>query len=322
MEIFILTPESTLERTGNRGTAGQWAAMLGEMGHAVGVGTELPDRSLDLVVALHGEKTALATATRKHRHPGENLVLALTGTDIYPEPSDATLASMKRADAIVALQPKAVEKVPEPLRRKTFVIVQSAERIAERPPPAEDRFEVCVVGHLRDVKDPLLAARASRLLPADSRIRVRHAGGILEAKYEELVEAEERRNPRYHWLGELSASETAELLASCQVMVLTSRSEGGARVVGEALVHGTPVLSTHVDGVVGLLGDDYPGFFPVGDSEALADLLRRCETDPEFYEALRDRGRSLAGQFAPETEKQSLGRMLASLFATENTAAS
>ena len=152
----------------------------------------------------------------------------------------------------------------------------------------------------------MLAAKASRLLPTESTIRIIHAGGILEPKYEALVETELSENPRYLRLGEVTPEEIATLEATSHLMVLSSHSEGGGRVVGEAIVHGTPVLSTRIVGIVGLLGKDYPGFFPVGDAEALANLLFRCETDPAFYATLTSAAAELAPIFDPERESRLL----------------
>jgi glycosyltransferase involved in cell wall biosynthesis len=47
-----------------------------------------------------------------------------------------------------------------------------------------------------------------------------------------------------------------------------------------------PVLASRIDGSVGLLGRDYPGYFPVGDERALARLLRRIEEDRDFARRL------------------------------------
>jgi glycosyltransferase involved in cell wall biosynthesis len=69
---------------------------------------------------------------------------------------------------------------------------------------------------------------------------------------------------------------------------MTSYSEGGPSAVSEALACGVPVVSTRISGVVGLLGDRYPGYFPVGDTPELARLFRRCETTPAFYDALKE----------------------------------
>lgn len=77
-------------------------------------------------------------------------------------------------------------------------------------------------------------------------------------------------------------------------MVISSRSEGGANVISEAAVAGVPIVASRMDGNVGLLGVDYPGYFPMGDTRAVARLLKRVEDDPSFVaglaRAVRKRG--------------------------------
>ena len=146
-------------------------------------------------------------------------------------------------------------------------------------------FEVCVLGHLRPVKDPLRTAWAARLLPASSRVRVLQVGGALSEDMAEQARAEEAANPRYRWLGERPRGQALRLLARCRLLSLTSELEGGANVISEAIALGVPVVSSRIAGSLGLLGTDYPGYFPFGDTQALADLLRRAETDTDFYDA-------------------------------------
>ena len=306
MTLFLLTPNSPIQSTGNRGTAHQWAAMLEKSGYEAAVGSALPDPLPDLLIALHAGKSHDIAMDFKRRNPTGKLIVGLTGTDIYPGPDETGLETMRAADAMIALQSQAPEQLPAELREKVNVIVQSADQLVPIPGKNPDHFQVCVVGHLRDVKDPMLAAKASRLLPTESTIRIIHAGGILEPKYEALVETELSENPRYLRLGEVTPEEIATLEATSHLMVLSSHSEGGGRVVGEAIVHGTPVLSTRIVGIVGLLGKDYPGFFPVGDAEALANLLFRCETDPAFYATLTSAAAELAPIFDPERESRLL----------------
>ncbi len=62
--------------------------------------------------------------------------------------------------------------------------------------------------------------------------------------------------------------------------------EGGANVVSEALIAGVPVIASRIPGNVGMLGEDYPGYYQVEDEHELAVLLNRAEQDPAFYEAL------------------------------------
>jgi glycosyltransferase involved in cell wall biosynthesis len=120
-------------------------------------------------------------------------------------------------------------------------------------------------------------------------------------------------NPRYRWLGELPRWRARRLIAGSLLMVLSSRMEGGANVLGEAAVAGVPVLSTRIPGSVGLLGADYPGYFPVGDAAALAALLRRAETDPAYLAALERGVRRAAPLFAPRSEQAAWRALLAEL---------
>ena len=46
---------------------------------------------------------------------------------------------------------------------------------------------------------------------------------------------------------------------------------------------GVPVIASRVAGCVGMLGDDYPGLFPVGDTTALANLVLSGGTRCGFY---------------------------------------
>jgi glycosyltransferase involved in cell wall biosynthesis len=85
-------------------------------------------------------------------------------------------------------------------------------------------------------------------------------------------------------------------------MVISSNQEGGANVVSEALVAGVPIVASKISGNVGLLGNDYPGYFPVGDERALADLLYRAEMDVAFLSKLKISCAQLELKFTAEFE--------------------
>src|SRR5581483_3917127 len=97
-----------------------------------------------------------------------------------------------------------------------------------------------------------------------------------------MARAEMRRNPRFRWIGPVSPMRARALIRNAGVLVLTSRSEGGANVIAEAMVERTPILSSRIDGSIGMLGDGYAGYFPVGDTVALQSLLQRVERDAAF----------------------------------------
>ena len=86
--------------------------------------------------------------------------------------------------------------------------------------------------------------------------------------------------------------------------------EGGANVVCEALACSVPVLSTRIPGSIGILGENYPGYFPVGGTRALADLLQRAESDKEFYATLQARCKDLKPLVSPTRERRSWESLL------------
>ena len=310
VRILIVTPKAGQIATGNRCSAEQWVKVFRDLGHEVGV-KGVGDRmreGYDVLVALNARRIPGVIEEFKDENPDGRVVVVLTGTDIYPEVGDQALVTMRSADRLVALQSKALERVPDGMREKTRVIVQSASPI-EMSREGEF-FEVTVVGHFRKVKDPLRTAKAVRLLPSASKVRVRQVGGILEERYEVLIREEVAENGRYECLGEVKPKEAGELIAGSDLLVLSSHSEGAGRVIGEAIACGTPVLSTRIDGVMGLLGEDYPGYFPVGDTEALAGLIGRAESDEDFYQELKTACAEVASLFSPETEEKAWQKML------------
>jgi putative glycosyltransferase (TIGR04348 family) len=315
MRIRLVTPAPAGSRKGNRVTALRWARFLRALGHAVRVGQDYRGQRCDLLVALHAGYSSPSVARFRGDHPDRPLVLALTGTDLYGEihTSPEARQALELATRLVVLQPLGVEELPAHLRPRARVIYQSVRSPRWRAVPRAGRFDVCVLGHLRPVKDPFRTAEAARRLPPESRLRVLHLGGALSEEMGRAAGAEAAGNPRYRWLGERPRRQALRILARCRLLVLTSLSEGGANAVSEAVAVGVPVLSSRVAGSVGLLGPDYPGYFPVGDTPALADLLRRAETDAAFYQALKAHSEKCRPLIDPARELRSWEELLREL---------
>lgn len=315
MRILLITPAPPRTQYGNRVTALRWRGILTGLGHRVTVAEDFRgDEDADLLIALHARRSAAAVARFRAQRVSAPLVLALTGTDVYRDIHSSPQArdSIRHADRLVVLQPLAVEELPPQARDRTHVIHQSVEPISPVPPRG-DVFEVAVLAHLRDVKDPFRAGAAARLLPAGSRIQITHLGGELQEGMADRARAEAAANARYRWLGERPRREALRVLARSRLLVLSSRLEGGANVVSEALAAGTPVLASRIPGSVGLLGEDYPGYFPVGDTQALADLLWRAETDPDLLTELHRRVEKLAPTVDPDRERAAWADLLVEL---------
>jgi putative glycosyltransferase (TIGR04348 family) len=317
LSAFIATPAPAGSSAGNRITALRWAQRLRELGWRVQIGTAWAGEPCDLLVALHARKSHASLARHARERPDAPRILALTGTDLYEElPAGAAAResreSLALATRIVVLQPLALRGLPAEVRGRARVIRQSAA--APPAAPAQPGFTACALAHLRDVKDPLLAARAVTLVPARSRLRVVHLGGAPDEDWARRArDAERAAGGRWTWLGARPRGEALRVLAGSRLLVLTSRSEGGANVVTEAIAAGVPVLSTRIDGSLGILGDSYPGYFAVGDAAALAALLSRCEDEPGFLGDLAGRVAALRPLVDPAAERASWRELLGEL---------
>lgn len=301
-------------RAGNRTTAVRWARILGDLGHRVTIAEDYSGEPADLMVALHAWRSASSVARFRERWPGVPVIVALTGTDIYRfQDSDpaTTHATMDAADALIGLHDLVGEAIPQRFAGKLHVIYQSMPPPTGKRSPSKRHFDVCVIGHLREEKDPLRAALAARDLPADSKLRVIHLGAAHSEEWADKARVEMKANPRYRWLGEVPGWRVQREFRKTHLMVLSSIMEGGANVLSEAIVAGVPVIASDIPGSVGLLGADYQGYYPVGDTAALTELLHRAETNPKFLPSLARQIAKKAPLFRPQREVQAWRSLIA-----------
>jgi putative glycosyltransferase (TIGR04348 family) len=307
LKIVIVTPAAARSRSGNRNTAWRWAGFLRELGHTVELAQSWSGTNADLMIALHARRSHTSIAAYAEAFPDRPLIVALTGTDLYRDIKvDASAQeSLELATRLVVLQELGVKELPPRLRPRVRTIYQSARAVLP-PAPLASCFEVVVSGHLREEKDPFRAAAALAHLPPTSRVRVTHIGGALTPAFAAEARAWMAREPRYRWLGELPRWKALRVLARSRVMILSSRMEGGANVVSEALAAGVPVIAARVRGNVGMLGASYSGYYPVGDERALARLIARTEGDSAYRNALERLCRARAPLVAPRRERDAL----------------
>ena len=312
MHIEVISPSPLGLVDGNRVTAERWAKILRELGNEVDVRSEYGKQRVDLLIALHARNSVDSVTAFRDRFPDSPLIVALTGSDLYRDlPKDASvLRVLEMATRLVVLHRRTVHELPESVRGKTWVIYQAADQPDVRVSPQESQFQIAVVANLTPDKDPFRAALAARELPLSSLIQIQHAGGAPDAAMERKAKNEEKRNPRYHWLGALPHEKALRLIDGSRLVVIASQYEGGSNVLSEALACSVPALVSRTSGLVGTLGDEYPGYFPVGDTSDLARLMRKAETDESFYEELR-RGCARASWLVrPEQERASLRELL------------
>lgn len=311
-KIVIVSPALEIANNGNWQTAYRWSRFLAPRFKVSIVpdwrqGGDIPD----VMIALHARKSARSIANFAAASPLGPLIVVLTGTDLYQDirvNADAR-RSLDLATELVVLQEQGVNELAPAKRKKCRVIYQSARQL--KPAPAGiSHFDVVLVGHMRDVKDPLTPMRALAHTPAGSKLRLIHIGNALEPKFRKAAETLERHNPRYIWLRELSHAQTRQRIKRAQLMVISSLMEGGANVIIEAITSGVPVIASKVSGNIGMLGRDYLGYFPAGDSMALAQLLDRAEHEPNFLKYLKQQCKRRMVLFSPERENDAVNALI------------
>jgi putative glycosyltransferase (TIGR04348 family) len=320
--IAIISPALKNANNGNWQTAQRWRRFLRDGFNVLIAGewdaagaADVPDA----MIALHARRSAESIARFANLHPERPLIVVLTGTDLYHDIRVDARArhSLKLATSLVVLQEEAVSELPRPLRSKCRVIHQSAPALKVTQTNRRT-FDLIMVGHMREEKDPLTAMRALELVPAGAKVRLFHIGSALEPRFAEAARKLGRRNADYRWLGPMAHAETRQRIKRASAMVIASRMEGGANVVIEAVTSQVPVLASAIPGNVGLLGRDYAGYFPVGDALALATLIGKARDEPEFLALLRRQCAKRATLFAPQREQRELIRLVRSSLRTNS----
>lgn len=171
------------------------------------------------------------------------------------------------------------------------VVIRNAVDLDGIPRAGHERARPLVVsvGRLRAPKDFLTLARALAALPAGSF----EALIVGDGPDRPALESELRRlglEDRVRLAGE--RDDVPDLLASADVFVLSSVSEGLPVSVLEAMAAELPVVASRVGGVPELVADGETGFLvPPRDPQALAAALERLVDDGELRRRLGAVGR-------------------------------
>jgi putative glycosyltransferase (TIGR04348 family) len=319
MKIQLITPSSADLINGNHITALRLEHIFTKLGNQVITTKEYKGEPVDLMVALHALRSFTSIKSFHELHPKRPLIVMLTGTDLYQHVkfSEEACQSLHWATRLVVLQKQGLNELSKDLRNKTKVIYQSVTKKFNFNEKlnffTKENFNVLVVANFRPEKDPLRTSLASSLLPKESKIQVFHIGIPLNPEYKERIKIAEKENPRYHYLGSFTYEKTQQAIALADLVCISSRLEGGSNVLCEALAIGTPVLTTNIPSLVATLGENYPGYFSVADTETLKNLLLKAELDSNFYQELKNGCAKVTYLVEPEREEKSWDDLLKEL---------
>jgi len=333
-QVVIVSPALADANNGNWQTARRWQKFLqtptaSHPSFQTRIVTQWPDGPAaaqdSAMVALHARRSAASImAWAQSRgdvrtiQPVPSLAVVLTGTDLYRDILTDMQAqcSLQWAQRLVVLQTLGLAALPATLQARAQVIFQSTP--ARQSLPKSDHFlRAVMVGHLREEKSPQTLFATARLLKSQEAIHIDHIGAALDPALALQAQATAAACPGYRWLGALPQEATRRRIQRAHVLVHTSRMEGGAHVVMEAVRSGTPVLASRIDGNVGMLGADYTGYFDWDIAPQLVDLLRRCRHDPGFMAHLKAQCAARAPLFAPEAERLAVKQLVTELTAAQ-----
>jgi putative glycosyltransferase (TIGR04348 family) len=317
-QVVIVSPALRDANNGNWQTAQRWQRHLAAVCSARIIRQWPDDQASDdaLMIALHARRSAESVARWSASHSGRGLAVVLTGTDLYRDilTDPAAQASLATAQALVVLQAQALKALPRTLQQKARVMFQSTTSRRSLP-KSLSRLRAVMVGHLREEKSPETLFAAARLLAAKKEIFIDHIGDPLDPALAAAARATMEVAPNYRWLGALPHEAVRRRIQRAHLLIHTSRMEGGAHVIMEAVASGTPVLASAIDGNIGMLGDDYAGYFPWGDAAALAELIvrshefqpgQKCQGTGGLLQLLAAQCQRRAHLFQPEAERTAL----------------
>jgi glycosyltransferase involved in cell wall biosynthesis len=150
---------------------------------------------------------------------------------------------------------------------------------------------------------PPLLVTVGRLQAPKDAVTLVHALAVVRVPFEAMIVGdgpdraaleEEVRRLGLERIVELAGGrdDVAELLATADVFVLSSRSEGLPVSILEAMAAGLPVVATSVGGVPEVVVDGDTGLLvPPGDPSSLAAAIERLLADPALRRHLGEAGR-------------------------------
>jgi len=311
--ILLACPYPLDSTRGNSVSANRILGILEELGHTILPisGRTASEDDGDLLIALHARKSAAAINAFHGRHPQRPIIILLTGSDLYadlsgPQKNHAIVQrTLTLATQLVVAQAASMADIPIAFREKARVVPKSLltevpTRLANSSP---HQLNLVLPSHLRPAKAPLLVLESLALLPESVAVEVNHYGHAEDPILgQEALEASNIVGSRYIWHGNKPHNEVLAAFAQADLLLNTSRVEGGANALCEAIQMGLPCLATSIPPNVGMLGDGYAGLFPMDDAHALAKLIERGAHDSKFLDQLTHETTARAPLFTREAE--------------------
>jgi len=220
--------------------------------------------------------------TRKHRLLNR----------VYSQLIDQTLTNSDQGRAAL---------IAEGVKAQRIAVLENGvdvERFANETPPDTSRAVVRIgaVANLRPIKnlDQLIRA-AAEIVKRHPQVQFEVAGeGEQRGELERLI-AELSLTNHFRLIG--AVADVPRFLASLDIAVLCSRSEGMSNALLEYMAAGRAIVATRVGAAEKLIQHGRDGLLiPANDMAALADAIKRLLDDAGLARSLGDQARQRANQ--------------------------
>jgi glycosyltransferase involved in cell wall biosynthesis len=301
-------------------TAFLWYITLGIRLHREG--------KFDAIVAYGTNRTAVAGLVLKWL-TGAKLIVEIPGAPEnafrYDAPSQSKMATVKRffanrllyfvgraCDCLKLLYPSQLQKYPELQEKNAAIFHDFVPTRCVQLATKEEEFILCV-GYPWYTKgfDILICAfkRISKQFPY---CKLKLLGYIADRQFlEELA----RGCPQIEFLAPCPNELALNVISTCMIYILASRTEGMGRVLLEAMAAGRPIIASNVGGVPHYITDNENGLlFSPGNVKELAEQMIRLLNDKELRARLGERGRNrVLSEFDEVAYVREFNKMLQSI---------
>lgn len=207
------------------------------------------------------------------------------------------------ADGVILQTQRAKEFFPKAVQKKSVILKNPLSPAFLGQKPALHRDNVIVAaGRLDENKNHAMLIHAFAKIAGEypeMRLVIYGEGKLRESLMQ--LAAEKELTDRITLPG--SVDNVAEEIGRARIFALTSNTEGMPNSIIEAMVLGTPVISTDCPcgGPAMLINDGENGLLvPVGDAYALADAMRKLLADGELAQRISENARKLADELDPK----------------------
>lgn len=191
-------------------------------------------------------------------------------------------------------------------------ILEAAGEAVESPMP-KDKYKLVAVGKLEHVKgyERLLQIHKRLLMQDQLSIHTYFLGeGSEQTCLQDWVESNGLQDS-VTFLG--YQTNPYQYVAACDLFVCSSYSEGFSTAATEALIVGTPVITTRVSGMQEMLGDNEYGVITENDEEALYQGIRDMLITPGKLKHYKEKAKERGGYFSTEQTVLAVEKMLEQL---------